>query len=73
MNIKIRLDEPLLARKVPSFIPELDLVAEFEHQLVGNIIYSKAKVVAANGTEHEVISFCIPSIGGLTCDTSPPA
>jgi predicted N-acetyltransferase YhbS len=53
-------DEHLLAhklRKAPSFIPELDFVAELDDQIVGNIMYSKAKVVAANGAEHEVISF----------------
>jgi predicted N-acetyltransferase YhbS len=41
----------------PAFIPELDFVAELDQQIVGNIMYSKAKVAAANGVEHEVISF----------------
>jgi predicted N-acetyltransferase YhbS len=52
--------EHLLAhklRKVQAFIPQLDFVAELDHQIVGNIMYSQAKVVAANGAEHEVISF----------------
>ncbi len=53
-------DEHLLANKlrdVAAFIPELDFVAELDRQIVGNIMYSKAKIVDENGREHEVISF----------------
>ena len=53
-------DEHLLAhklRKVPAFIPELDFVAELDGQIVGNIMYSKAKVGSTNGAELDVITF----------------
>lgn len=52
--------EHLLAhklRKAEAFIPELDFIAELDSQLVGNIMYSKAKIVDESGTECEVVSF----------------
>jgi Predicted acetyltransferase len=52
-------NEHLLAhklRKVPSFIQELDFVAVVDGRVVGNIMYSRAKIT--NGErEHEVITF----------------
>lgn len=53
-------DEHLLAhklRKVKAFIPALDFVAEQNHQIIGNIMYSKAKVIDGSGLEHEVLTF----------------
>ncbi len=53
-------DEHLLVhklRKVPAFIPELDYVAEVDGRIVGNIMYSKAKVVDETGNEHGVVTF----------------
>ena len=53
-------DEHLLAhniRSLPCFIKELDFVAEIDENIVGNIIYSKAKVTDLNGNNHEFISF----------------
>jgi len=44
-------------RKVSTFIPELDFVAVQDNQIVGNIIYSKSKVVDRNNNEHEVLTF----------------
>lgn len=44
-------------RQVPAFIPELDYVAEVDGRIVGNIMYSRAKVVDKTGKEHEVITF----------------
>ncbi len=44
-------------RKVPAFIPELDFVAVEDGRIVGNIIYSRAKVVGDNGDAHEVVTF----------------
>jgi len=44
-------------RKVPAFIPELDFVAVKDNRIVGNIVYSKAKVVDNENKEHEVIVF----------------
>lgn len=53
-------DEHLLAhklRKVSAFIPKLDFVAVLDNGIVGNIMYSKAKVVDKEANEHEVITF----------------
>ena len=46
-----------LLRKAPAFLPELDTVAEADGKLVGNVMYSKAKVVDKTGDEHEVLTF----------------
>lgn len=53
-------DEHLIVHKIrntSSFIPELDFVAVRDNQIVGNIIYSKSKVLGVDNNEHEVISF----------------
>lgn len=53
-------DEHLLVhklRRVPAFVPELDFVAVEDGQIVGHIIYSRAKVVGDDGNAHEVITF----------------
>lgn len=56
-----RCDEHLLVhllRKSPAFVPELDYVAEVDGVLVGNVMYSRACVVApATGARHEVLTF----------------
>lgn len=44
-------------RKVPAFLPELDFVAVQDDQIVGNIMYSKSKVVDSGDKEHEVLTF----------------
>lgn len=44
-------------RNLPSFVPELDYVAEVNGQLAGHIIYSLAKIVSADGTETKVLNF----------------
>jgi len=44
-------------RNLPSFVPELDFVAEADGQLAGHIIYSRAKVITPDGREIEVLSF----------------
>lgn len=46
-----------IMRSSNCFIPELDFVAEIDGKIVGNIVYTKAKVVDDSGSEHEVISF----------------
>jgi predicted N-acetyltransferase YhbS len=53
-------DEHLVAhklRKVSAFIPALDFVAVQDDRIVGNIMYSKAKVVDNGGIAREVITF----------------
>ena len=44
-------------RQSPGFVPELDFVAESDGQLVGNIMYSKAKVISDQGRSWEVLNF----------------
>ncbi len=46
-----------IMRKADSFIHELDIVAEINGTIVGNIVYTKAKIIDDNGTYHNVISF----------------
>jgi len=53
-------DEHLLVHKlrtVSALVPELNLVAEHNGQIVGHIIYTTSKVVDATGNEHEVLTF----------------
>ena len=42
-------------RKAPAFVNELDFVAVHEDRIIGNIIYSKAKIVNGDNQEHEVL------------------
>ena len=52
--------EHLLAhklRKTAVFIPELDFVAVEDEKILGNIMYSKAKVADSKNTAHEVLTF----------------
>lgn len=44
-------------RKSEAFIPELDFVALDNNKIIGNIVYSKAKIIGSNGEEHEVLTF----------------
>lgn len=46
-----------LLRNSECYIPELDLVAIVDKRLVGNIMYSRARVVDAKGNSHPVLSF----------------
>ena len=54
-------DEHLLAHKLrlsEAFVPELDFVAVTpQGKILGNILYSRSKVVAADGTEHTTLTF----------------
>jgi predicted N-acetyltransferase YhbS len=52
--------EALLVHKLrtdTAFVPELDFVAVVNGEIVGNIIYTKSKVVAENGFETETLTF----------------
>lgn len=46
-----------LVRNSEDFIPELDFVLEEDGKIIGHILYAKAKLVAADGTEKEILSF----------------
>ncbi len=59
-------DEHLLLHKlrsVPAFVPELDFVALDGDKIVGQIVYSKAKVVNDQNQEFEVL--CMGPLGVL--------
>ena len=42
-------------RQVAAFVPELDFVAVHENRIIGNIIYSKAKIVSQSDQDHEIL------------------
>ena len=44
-------------RKNPDFMPELDMVAEKEGQIVGQIAYSRGMIKGDQGREKEVLTF----------------
>ncbi len=44
-------------RSHKDFMPELDFVIEVDNQIIGNIMYAKAKLVDDSGEEKEIITF----------------
>ena len=53
-------DEHYLAhmlRQSPDFVPELDIVAEIGGQIVGNVMFSRAKIIHPDGRETAVLNF----------------
>lgn len=53
-------DEHYLAhvlRQAECFLPELDFVAELDGTVVGNIMYTKARIVGDDAAEYPVLSF----------------
>lgn len=53
-------DEALLAhllRGCESFVPELDFVAEVDGRLIGNIMYTRSRVVGEGGVEWPTLTF----------------
>ena len=46
-----------IMREHPDFIPELSLVAELDGQVVGSILYTKARLVDEAGAEKEILTF----------------
>ncbi|RNE12863.1 putative acetyltransferase [Lacticaseibacillus paracasei] len=53
-------DEHYLAhiiRNHADFVPELDLVLERNAQVIGNIMYTKAKLVDENGAVKTILTF----------------
>lgn len=44
-------------RQHEDFISELDFVIELDGQIVGNIMYTKARLIDENGTEKEILTF----------------
>jgi predicted N-acetyltransferase YhbS len=44
-------------RSHKDFLPELDLVIEADHQVIGNIMYTKAKLVDESGAQKDILTF----------------
>ena len=44
-------------RSHDDFVPELDFVIEVNNQIIGNIMYTKAKLVDEAGEEKEILTF----------------
>lgn len=44
-------------REHDDFVPELDFVIELDGNIIGNIMYTKAKLVDENGGEKEILTF----------------
>ncbi len=44
-------------RSHKDFLPELDFVIEADNQIIGNIMYTKAKLVDESGKEKEILTF----------------
>ena len=40
-----------------DFIPELDFVLEKENEVIGNIMYTKSKLIDESGEEKQIITF----------------
>lgn len=46
-----------IMRNHEDFIPELDLVIEKEGEIIGNVMYTKAKLIDEKGEEKEILTF----------------
>lgn len=46
-----------IMRDHEDFVPELDFVMELEGEVIGNIMYTKAKLTAEDGTEKDILTF----------------
>ena len=44
-------------REDPDFVPELDLVMERDGELIGHVLYMRAKIVADDGREIPMMTF----------------
>ena len=46
-----------IMRQHEDFIPELDFVIELDGRVIGNIMYTKARLIDEAGTEKEILTF----------------
>lgn len=46
-----------IMREHEDFIPELDFVLELDGNVIGNIMYTKAKLVAEDGKQKDILTF----------------
>lgn len=44
-------------RKCPAFIPDIDLVAEFEGKIIGHIVYTRSIIIDESNNQYGVITF----------------
>ena len=44
-------------RENPDFVPELDLIMEREGELIGHVLYMRAKIIADDGREIPIMTF----------------
>lgn len=44
-------------RSHKDFLPELDLVIEVDNQIIGNIMYTKTKLIDESGKEKDILTF----------------
>lgn len=46
-----------IMREHEDFIPELDFVLEYEGEIIGNIMYTRSKLVDEQGETKEILTF----------------
>lgn len=46
-----------IMRKHEDFVPELDLVAELDGKVIGNVMYTKSKLIDEMGKEKAILTF----------------
>lgn len=46
-----------IMRSHKDFLPELDFVLEVDHQIIGNIMYTKTKLIDESGEEKDILTF----------------
>lgn len=46
-----------IMRQHEDFVPELDFVIELDGQIIGNIMYTKSRLVDEEGTKKEILTF----------------
>ena len=46
-----------IMRDHQDFLPELDLVMELDQQIIGNMMYTKAKLIDEDGNEKSILTF----------------
>ena len=44
-------------RSMPAFLPDLDFVAEYHGNVIGNIMYTKATIFGDDGRQYPVLTF----------------
>lgn len=53
----MKQDNIIIRRRDPDFVPELDLVMEQDGQLIGHVVYMRARITADDGREIPMMTF----------------